>query len=387
MDDNRLTIGLLTTGYLHIGGVENHLCQLIQQSPSQYHWLVFGNFSTDLHRRLADAGARIFTWTPRGRFDRKAISELTRILRDEHANLVHAHFPRAGFLGGLAARQTGIPIIITNHGPSYQYPEVISNRLKSFLYRWAERWCYRHLYSRVIYVSRRTFDEACRGGQANLVRATVIANGVDLGQFHHTRRETLRHALNLSSDEKLIIFVGRLSPEKGPDIFLDAMSKLPLSDRRIRIVLAGDGPLREELEKCTAKAGITDRVTFLGFSPEIANLMIAGDLFVLTSRYENHPIALLEALTASLPCVVSDVGDNGLIVRQGIDGHVVQAEDPQAVADACLSIIDDDNLRSAMSRHACERGREYSLDRSIEKILTLYHTVRQEYAGRLRRTG
>jgi glycosyltransferase involved in cell wall biosynthesis len=146
-----------------------------------------------------------------------------------------------------------------------------------------------------------------------------------------------------------VVCAGRLSDEKGVDILIRAAAGYP----RLRIDIAGEGPAREELERLASAIGVAERVRFHGRLPasELQALLRTASVMALPSRwYENMPLAVLEAFAAGLPVVASNLGGLPELVEQDVDGHVVPAEDPEALGDALDSLVGDPDRAFSMGR-------------------------------------
>ena len=152
----------------------------------------------------------------------------------------------------------------------------------------------------------------------------------------NTLRERFADELDIDTAAGWVVFVGRLDTQKNPALLVRAFSKLNFTGPRPVLLLVGDGVLRQELQRMVQAEGLAVQVRFLGLRPqsEIASLLQAADLFVLSSAYEGMPMALLEALGSGTPAVVTDVGEVRRVVRPGINGMVVRSHDAQDFANA-----------------------------------------------------
>jgi glycosyltransferase involved in cell wall biosynthesis len=164
----------------------------------------------------------------------------------------------------------------------------------------------------------------------------VIYNGVDedccfSGGAAETRTR-VREELRLPRGARLVLSVGRLNYQKGHDLIAESIPSVIADHPDAYWVWAGDGPQRSCLAAQLRRVGVSDRVVMLGARSDVPRLMAASDLLVFPSRYEGAPFALLEALLCELPVLVSDAGPLPEFVRDGVDGCVVPAEDPVALA-------------------------------------------------------
>jgi glycosyltransferase involved in cell wall biosynthesis len=168
-----------------------------------------------------------------------------------------------------------------------------------------------------------------------------------------------------------MLFVGRLSPEKGLDVLLRALALLPLG-LPFHLTVAGDGPLRHELEELACKLGLKGRVAWRGFCDQTADLLTASDVCVAPSRTESFGLAVVEAMAAGVACVASCTGGIREMITNGVDGLLVAPDDPHALAERLEAVLIDGQLRTALGRAA--RGTalaRYAQRRMIRRTLDL----------------
>lgn len=175
---------------------------------------------------------------------------------------------------------------------------------------------------------------------------TVVPYGVDLERFQPPQRDSAR------SGEVVIGSVGRLSREKGLDVLLDAFARLPQNGASVRLVVAGDGPLRGKLEAQAQRLGIASRVEFRGEVPHdaVPDVLAELDIFVMPSRAEGFGVAALEASAMELPVVASRIHGIPDVVRDGRTGLLVPPGDAGALASAIARLVGDRTLRDELGR-------------------------------------
>jgi len=196
-----------------------------------------------------------------------------------------------------------------------------------------------------------------------LDRVRLIANGLDTRRFVPASPRP---------DIRRIVMVANLRPEKGQDTLLAAAPRILARYPDASFTFVGDGPRREALETLTRALGITDRVRFMGESRDVARILAEHDLFVLPSRSEAFPNALIEAMATALPVVATDVGGIPEVVRPG-SGLLVRPDDERALADAVLALMDDPAAAAALGRAArTDVERHYTIDRMVERFEQLY---------------
>ena len=160
----------------------------------------------------------------------------------------------------------------------------------------------------------------------------------------------LRTEVGVGSDDVLIGFVGHLVDQKRPDQAISVLARLLDDGRRVHLVLAGDGPLRADLEADIRRRGLEGSVTFLGHRPDVEWVFGGVELMLLTSDAEGIPGVAIESLMSGCPVVSFPVGGVDEVVDEGVTGVVVARHDPWLMAAAVGALLDDDDLRASMSR-------------------------------------
>ena len=175
----------------------------------------------------------------------------------------------------------------------------------------------------------------------------------------------------------MVSTVGRLTAIKNHELFLEAASLLAAGDPAALFLIVGDGERRRELEQIARARGIADRTRFLGWRRDLTTIYGATDVFLLTSRNEGTPVALIEALAAAVPGVSTDVGGVRDVIEDGASGLLAPPGDVRALASAVASLLHDPGRRRDMG----ERGRKavvvrYHIDRLVGDIDALYRDLR-----------
>lgn len=251
-----------------------------------------------------------------GRLDPRALISLRATLAALAPDLVHVHGYRALFYALAAGGRT--PVVATHHGVTSHDARVRAyERLTYALYRLPR-------VRRVFVVSAAGHDELRAQGvpSARLVR---VPNFLALDAPIPAPRPPSGAPISL-------LFLGRLSPEKGLDVLLAALARP--SAPPVHLDVVGDGPERVALERATHAAGLTARVIFHGFQPDVAPFLAAADALVMPSRREGLPMALIEAVAAARPVVATAVGGIPELVTPGENGELCAPDDADALAAA-----------------------------------------------------
>lgn len=267
------------------------------------------------------------------------VPRLRRVLRS--ADVIQSHLGTANVLGLLAARSLGRPAVATLHSVALSAGEVGSGRLRQR----ASDLALQHLPTVVVAVG-----ESVRAAHAERTaadRTVVIPNPAPPARaVGDEERRRARAALRLP-DAPILVALGRLEPEKGLEVALDALAAAAVP---ARLVLAGDGSLRAALEARARALGVDDRVTFLGQVSDVRGVLAAADALVSSSHREGMPMAVLEAMATGLPVVATDVGDVAVTVAGG--GVIVPPGDSASLATAIDRMLGDDGQRAAMASEA-----------------------------------
>ena len=244
-----------------------------------------------------------------------------------------------------AARRAGLPLVVGARGSDLRVRDAVSRRLTRPVL---------HAAGRILVVSEDLGRVAARDYDADPARIRAIPNGCDATIFHPRDGNEARAALGIDADAELVVYVGRLVPEKGLRELLDAMATLAPQRPKLQLALVGEGPMRAELDAKVA-ADSTLRVHLPGAQGphEVARWMAASDLVTLPSYSEGHPNVLVEALACGRPVVATPVGGIPEVVDADC-GLLVAARDPIALAaglrDALERQWDDGALSRRFSR-------------------------------------
>jgi glycosyltransferase involved in cell wall biosynthesis len=302
------------------------------------------------------------------RADPRAVKGLARALRAHPVDVLHLHLPRAGVLGRLAARRLGLhPVIYTEHNV-WGGGAVIRH-----LNRWTMAWT-----DHVIAVS----DEVRRCLLVQGVpphRVTTIPNGIDVQslQTMAARGPSLRALLRIPDGAPVVGTIANLHPRKGLETLVAALPGLCRRWPDLQAVVIGrDDGMGASLRRLAAQTGVEPALHLLGPRRDALALLRAFDVFVLPSRVEGMPIALLEAMALERPVVVTPVGGVPEVVRHKLEGLHVPVGDSEALARALDYLLEDPKEASAFGRRAAARvQQEFSLQRTAEEHARLYKVL------------
>jgi glycosyltransferase involved in cell wall biosynthesis len=239
---------------------------------------------------------------------------------------------------------------------------------------------------KIIVVSKAKMDSLIREYNLNPDKLVLINNCVDIDKFMDLEdKDELKRKTGISCGEKVIGMVGRLVNEKAYDIFLKSAQRI---NRRIpdtKFLIIGDGIERQGLERLALSLGIEKQVIFLGERQDVPRIITLFDVAVLSSRIESFPVTLLEYMAASRPIVATNVGGNTEIVIDGKTGCIIPPEDPEALSDAVIALLNNRRKAEEMGRAAKRIVEdEFSLNHMINKMERLFLSCANESSTCLR---
>ncbi len=300
------------------------------------------------------------------------IRELTRVMRQRRYELVHTHSSKAGILGRWAAHRAGVPVIChTIHGFAFHpYQPRWIHRAYQMIERQTARTT-----THLISVSRHDERTGLAAGIGRPEQYHYIPYGIDVGWFHPNglSQQSARTRLGLRPEAPTIGTIACFKPQKAPQDFLAACEQLRQRVPSIQCVMVGDGVLRPQIERQIRAQGLEQTVHVLGWRRDIPSVLTALDVFVLTSRWEGLPLAVLEAQAMGVPVVVTDTGGVRDCVEHGVSGFIVPIGDAEALVDRVAALLrDSDHARVMGARAQAQVAERFSVDRMVKDVETMY---------------
>lgn len=269
-----------------------------------------------LAAELRDAGVPVVCLGIRRWWPFPAAFRLVRELRRIRPAVLQTFLHHANIIGRWAGRRAGTPVIVSGIRVAER-----RSRFRLWLDRRTANRVDRH-----VCVSEGVAEFSIQTGGLPRDKVVVIPNGVDFDRFAHARPADFAE-FGVPPDRRVILSVGRLDPQKGVMVLLDAFAALARELPDVHLILVGDGPLRPEIEKFVSSHALADRVHLTGFRDDVPSLMQAADCFVLASLWEGMPNVLLEALAAGLPVVGTAVEGVAELLADGERGRIVPPND------------------------------------------------------------
>jgi glycosyltransferase involved in cell wall biosynthesis len=292
--------------------------------------------------------------------------ELTDLLRTVRPDVLCCHGYKANLLGLRAARRLGIPIVSVSRGWT-------GESLRVRLYERLDRWVLRRM-DRIVCVSIGQAQKVRRAGVAEH-KIRVIHNAVRVERFDRpdpAGRGELE-SLFAQPPRFIVAAAGRLSPEKGFDVLIDAAACVVQQKRDVGFVVFGEGPRREPLEARIRSRGLDALFVLAGFRADLDRLFPHFDLLALPSHTEGLPNVALEAMAAGVPIVATAVGGTPEVVDEGATGHLVSAGDSAAFARRIVALASTPDRAREMGQLGRERvEREFSFDAQADCYRALF---------------
>ncbi len=301
---------------------------------------------------------------------------LVEIARRVRPDVMYGTALSCGFLALVAGRCLGIPAV-TNIAGNDLYASS----------PWARRTYIRWALAGSDGVTAHTADLAARAFALCGRRPDVVTPGLRIRPTHQIDRQAARAFLGLPQADRIVLYAGRLSPEKGVAYVLRAFPEVIAACPDARLVLVGDGPQRTELTGLARTLGVEGAVLFAGMQPHesVIRYMRAADLFVFPSLREVFGIALLEAMSCGLPVVASNVMGIPSIVEDPANGRLVPPGDAAALANRITGYLRAPAERAALAGRNMSKAAEYAIPRIVDRLLAVWDQAAA--ARRTRRSG
>jgi len=313
-------------------------------------------------------------------FDLIALWRIYRYIKVGRFEIVHTHSSKPGFLGRIAAALAGVPIIIhTIHGfPFHDFMHPLVRRFYILVERSLSK-----LTHRIVTVSNLNRHKAIQLRLARREKFVNIYSGIDFRKF--SRRidvERKKQELGITNGEKVVGMVGRLSVQKAPWIFIQAIPEILRKERDVRFLVVGDGELRDRMMDLADELDVSDRTMFLGFREDVPELLRVFDVFVLTSQWEGLGRSLTEAMYTGRPVVATEVEGVPELVRHERTGLLVPPRDVRSVAHGVIDLLSDPCKRQRLGEAARRQVRHaFGVERMVSDLEALYEEILRDRRG------
>jgi len=306
----------------------------------------------------------------RGDADLGFIGRLRRLIRSEKPDLLHVHSRRGDLLAALAGRLENLPMI---HSRRVDNPP-----------RWADTRIKFPLFETIVTISEGIRDVLVEAG-VPAERVVCVPSAVDTGRYRPGGDEAwFRSEFGLAEGETAIGMIAQLIPRKGHEVLFDALPAVLERHPQTRVLLFGQGPMEAELRTSVRARGLGDAVIFAGYRSDMARVIPGLDLVVHPAWMEGLGVSLLEAAACGVPIVATRAGGIPEIVKDAVNGRVIEPGDSAALASAIVDLLDD----PARRRELGQAGRRLVLARfSVEAMVEGNYRVYRQVAGPIAESG
>ena len=309
--------------------------------------------------------------------DLVAFLKLFRILQKEKWDIVHTHSSKAGFLGRIAGRLAGVPVVI--HTPNAfafaRPPQSFLNFFYILLERAAGYFC-----DALIAVSPSEEELARQTGVVSPQKIVRICNGIDLEELECSMDPRVKKkALGIPEAHSVVLTVGRFAPQKAPGVFIEAAKTVLAQTQTVTFVMVGDGPLFQNVKHQIERENLKGKIFMFDWRSDVREILAVCDMYVLSSLWEGLPYTVLEAMALRKPVVATRARGTCDLVQDGVTGFLVGLRDGQKMAEKISALLSDKTLAREMG----ERGRlrvekEFTLKPHLEKTEALYERLLAE---------
>jgi len=309
--------------------------------------------------------------------NRLAYVELKKLLAKEHYDFIHCHTPMGSVIGRLAAKGTrkkGTKVLYTAHGFHFWQGAPLQNWL---LYYPIERFLARYT-DALITINGEDFKRADSLSNERTSVYYVPGMGVDMKRFapvDENEKQRLRAAYGFSSEDFIVLCAGELNTNKNQGMLIKACAQLSRKIPNIKVVFAGEGTMRLNYEKLTRQLHLEKHVHFAGFCKQMEEWMHMSDVCASTSLREGLGMNLLEAMSAEKPVIATENRGHCELVKHGVNGFLVKAQDVNGLADYLQQLYDKKDQLPLMGKAGRSMAHAFAQEQTVsamEEIYTIY---------------
>lgn len=362
------------------GGGEKYVLLLLEafkNRPIDMSLAVFseGRLSSEARKM----GVQVHMVPKRFRGDPRPLFRLAGLIGQEGIDIVHTHLLSGNIYGRLAGKLRGVKgIVSTAHHADKGATGFRSPVVQGLVFHWDIRMA--SLCDRVIATSTHLKRLLVQKGIPEQ-KSVSIVNGLNLARVYasEVEKQRVRRQLGLAEGVKVVGTVGRLVPVKNFPLFLRAARRVVDSGIKAQFVLVGSGPLRGQLEQDAAHLDLSGQLIFAGFQENVFPFVALFDLFVLSSNSETSCFVVSEAMALGKPVIATSVGGVPELIDHGRDGWLCSPHDEVSLAEAMISLLQDERQAQELGRQAARRVREQrSLRTMANQVMAVYQQLMTE---------
>lgn len=322
-------------------------------------------------KKLVDQGVPVHCLETFNVYAPQAIWKIVKFLQGMDYDIIHVHLFPSSLFASLAS------IVSKKYTWIYTEHNVWNRRRQWKWFKLIDRFIYSR-YTQILGVSTPVQYSLIAWLPELADKTLALPNSVNINRFRLNKsiRITKRHELGITPEQKLLLFIGRLTEAKGIDVLLRALNTADYWIENSVLLVVGEGPQNEELKKLGERLNLNHRVRFLGVREDIPALLAAADVFILPSRWEGLPMVILEAMAAGKPIVTSSVGGIPEVIDDGKTGLLVPPEDVMSLRNALSQIITEEPYGYDLGNAARRKAEKlFSIEASIQQLIRIYHKV------------
>jgi glycosyltransferase involved in cell wall biosynthesis len=347
-----------------VGGMETYVLRLLERLPQDtFRVTCLCVAEGKLTSQLRDIGCSVHITPITDEPDWQSILLGASLVRADAIDVIHAHLPNAHSLAGILSRLTDTPAIATIHGRYLSMRDFEAHKLMN---------------TNISVVAKTAYFQALTLGVPS-TKLRFIPNGIDTKIFHPAPKSNYLHSLiKIPPEVPLVGFIGRLSPEKGPEMFVRVAQLAHKRLKNCHFVLVGEGPMRRELQNEIDQHDLTAHIHMVGLQRDMTKIYPCLDLVVSTSYSEAMPLVIVEAMASGLPVVATNVGGVVDIVEVGGTGLLKQPGDTEGLANDIVTLMTSNPTRIRMGEAARKRVEEkFDLSDIVAQTAQLLRSLTQ----------
>lgn len=376
-----------STRILHVMNscVDGSISRIVERiirfsTPEKFEWFVasvsgMGTFGSVFE----SLGAKVVDFSPHIEGESSTQEKICQFVYENNIDIVHTHTPRTIWETWRALRRLEKPGKRPYHLATKHLITHPHDRKWGLMYSLFDRLTF-YMPDHLVTVSKTMAKEVLATPGISASRVTAIPNAIPVEHFFQPQaRESFRQKLGLSPDMIVLGYTGRIAKVKRLDILLKAFSEAKSTYPNIRLLLAGDGALRPELEAQARQLGVENEVQWLGFTSDIPGFLAALDIYLQTSVNEGLSLSILEAMAAEKPVIATRVGSADEIIRDGQTGILISPGSIRAASQSLLALLDDPERRNQLAKNAREYvSAEYAIQHMVNGYEKIYCQLMDE---------
>ena len=356
------------------GGAERLLIETMRlhnKSVFEFHCVYFLPWKNHLVSELEAEGCNVCCLSASNnlRLLLRVISLSNYIKRNE-IDVIHAHLPWSGVVARLAGKVAGVPVIYSEHNKQERYHMLTRIVNLATL----------GLATQIVGVSGDVTESIVKHKHSVANRTRTILNGVNVDHFNRSGFDPseVKIALGIPKGTRVVGTVAVFRSQKALDVWIHTASKIARDVKNVYFLIVGDGPLKNQLIQLIEDAGLSALVHMPGLQVEVRPFLAAMDVYMMSSRFEGLPIALLEAMAMECAVVTTNAGGIGEVIRDGVDGLLVTVDDGEALYLSAVRLLDDEQLRHNFAKAARERIIErFAMNYMVRELESTYESVKK----------